>query len=469
MNHKHPTEKHERSRIRVDLQLKILKFIFSVYGTVVKNIVKKPFALLLFLLAPFLLSASGDGRVLSIGPVRGEFIFFGLTLVGVALFHRHTMWVAISGLAAILICKFIFDPKFSLLEHILGSPGHEGEWSILLNLLGLLFGFAILARHFEDSGIPQKLPEWLPDDWKGGFVLLALICFTSSFLDNIAAAMIGGAVAHVVYKGKVHIGFLAAIVAASNAGGAGSVVGDTTTTMMWIDGVGALAVLHAYVAAVPALLIFGVIAAKQQERFQRISRDAPTGIKIDWKRISVVALILIGAIVTNWTMDFPAAGVWIAIILGALYCQTPWNEAMKAFKGTVFLLSLVMCASLMPVHELPAASWKTAFSLGFLSAVFDNIPLTKLCLEQGGYDWGMLAYTVGFGGSMIWFGSSAGVALSNMYPEAKSTFAYVKHGWHVAVAYIIGFFILLGTLGWQPTLRKKEMKPKAEVAAQVHE
>jgi Na+/H+ antiporter NhaD/arsenite permease-like protein len=62
----------------------------------------------------------------------------------------------------------------------------------------------------------------------------------------------------------------------------------------------------------------------------------------------------------------------------------------------------------------------SALALGFISAVFDNIPLTALALRQGGYDWGVLAYAVGFGGSMLWFGSSAGVALSNMYPEAKS-------------------------------------------------
>jgi hypothetical protein len=51
---------------------------------------------------------------------------------------------------------------------------------------------------------------------------------------------------------------------------------------------------------------------------------------------------------------------------------------------------------------------------------------------------------------MIWFGSSAGVALSNMYPEAKNTFNYIRKGWHVIVAYILGFFVLLATLGWQP-------------------
>jgi Na+/H+ antiporter NhaD/arsenite permease-like protein len=36
----------------------------------------------------------------------------------------------------------------------------------------------------------------------------------------------------------------------------------------------------------------------------------------------------------------------------------------------------------MPVEKLPAASWQTAFGLGFVSAVFDNIPLTALALSR---------------------------------------------------------------------------------------
>ena len=119
-------------------------------------------------------------------------------------------------------------------------------------------------------------------------------------------------------------------------------------------------------------------------------------------------------------------------------------------KGSVFLLALVAAASLMPVNELPPASITSAFILGFVSAVFDNIPLTKLCLDQGGYDWGVLAYSVGFGGSMIWFGSSAGVALSNMYPGIRNTGNYLKKGWHIPLAYIVGFWALLATLGWEP-------------------
>ena len=100
-----------------------------------------------------------------------------------------------------------------------------------------------------------------------------------------------------------------------------------------------------------------------------------------------------------------------------------------------------------------------------MSAVFDNIPLTALALKQSGYDWGMLAYAVGFGGSMIWFGSSAGVALSNMYPEAKNVGRWLYHGWHVTLAYVIGFFVFLAVMGWQPTPKRGDA-PIAPAAAQ---
>jgi Na+/H+ antiporter NhaD/arsenite permease-like protein len=396
--------------------------------------------------------------------IRPEFILFALTLVGVAVFHHKTMFVALGGLVAILLIKYIFLPDFSFINHLTGGGHEEGEWRILLNLIGLLFGFGILAKLFEESGIPEKLPAILPDNWRGGLVLLFMIFVLSSFLDNIAAAMIGGTVAVVVYRGKVHLAYLAAIVAASNAGGAGSVIGDTTTTLMWIDGVNPLDVTHAFIGSLVAMLVFAIPASIIQDRFHRIKKNPSKRVKIDSTKLVIVVLILAGAIITNKYMDFPALGVWIAIIAGSFITKTPWDEIPKSLQGTIFLVALVTCASLMPVEELPAASWQTAFSLGFVSAVFDNIPLTKLCLEQGGYDWGILAYTVGFGGSMIWFGSSAGVALSNMFPEMRSAVNYIKKGWMVILAYIIGFFVMLAVVGWNPHAPHKnvENKPQTE-------
>ena len=385
----------------------------------------------------------GDLGPLLLG-IRVEFYLFGLTLLGVAIFHDRTFEVALTGLVAIVALKLLTDAEFALGHHLVE------EAPTLINLLGLLLGFAILARHFEESQVPEILPRFLPDDWKGGFVLLAMVFVLSSFLDNIAAAIIGGTIAMHVFKRRVDIGYLAAIVAASNAGGSGSVVGDTTTTMMWIDGVPALDVIHAYVAAVPTLLVIGVFAAIQQHAYQPIQRDMAGHHEVHWRRLVAVALILVGAIATNVLLDFPAVGVWIAIVVSALFVSTDWKVVPASVKGTLFLLTLVTCASLMPVETLPAASWQTAFGLGWVSAVFDNIPLTKLAIAQGGYDWGVLAFTVGFGGSIMWFGSSAGVALSNIFPEARSVVAWVKRGWFVPLGYIVGFFTLLWTLGWAP-------------------
>ncbi len=335
------------------------------------------------------------------------------------------------------------------------------EWVMLTNLFLLLMGFALLSRHFEESRIPDEMPALLPDDWKGGVTLLFLVFVLSSFLDNIAAALIGGTVARHVFQGKVHIGYLAAIVAASNAGGSGSVVGDTTTTMMWIAGVSPLSVLEAYVAAIVAMFVFAVPASLQQQRFSPILKKPPTGLKIDPARVFIVAAILVAALAANVTanLKFPALldtipviglAVWAIILLTAGLRSPDWSMMPETFKGTVFLLALVTAASLMPVEKLPVASWQTALGLGFVSAVFDNIPLTALALKQGGYDWGYLAYGVGFGGSMIWFGSSAGVALTNMYPEAKSVGRWVSQGWPVAAAYVIGFFVMLAIIGWHP-------------------
>jgi hypothetical protein len=246
--------------------------------------------------------------------------------------------------------------------------------------------------------------------------------------------------------------------------------------MMWIDGVSPLDVVHAYVAAVPALLVGGWIAARQQHTHAPMRAASLGAHRVDWARLGGVAALLGAALAANVGLNatapalanaFPVLGValWTALIVTAGVRRPDWSVLPAAITGSVFLLSLVLAASMMPVERLPAASWVTAPGLGFVSAVFDNIPLTALALRQGRYDWGVLAYAVGFGGSMIWFGSSAGVAVTNVFPEGKSVGRWLRHGWHVALAYVVGFAILLAALGWQPHQPHRE----PATAAPAHE
>jgi len=397
-----------------------------------------------------------------------DFILFSVTLLGVAIFHRRTLQIALAGLAVVTAYKLLFTGfrQGAGLSGLVLQIHHE--WVILTNLFLLLMGFAILSRHFENSRIPDVMPRFLPDGWTGGLLLLMIVFVLSGFLDNIAAALIGGTIARHVFNGNVHVGYLAAIVAASNAGGAGSVVGDTTTTMMWIDGIHPFRVAEAYVAAIAGFFIYSVPASIRQHRHSPIVKDAARGIQIDWPSLAIVTAILITAVTANIAanLKFPTMldvvpvlgiAVWIVILVTAPLRHPDWEIMPDTFKGTIFLVALVINASFMPVEDLPLASWQTALGLGVLSSVFDNIPLTALALKQGGYDWGFLAYCVGFGGSMIWFGSSAGVAISNMHPEAKSVVSWLRHGWLIAVAYVIGFFVMLAILGWHPDAPHKKL------------
>jgi len=389
-----------------------------------------------------------------------EFFIFAVTLLGVAVLHKRALWASVSGLAATVIYKLATLGVGAGAGFLGAHLTHE--WAELVNLFLLLLGFAVLSNQFELSNIPDMMPRFLPDNWTGGLALLAMVFVLSTVLDNIAGAVIGGVIARHVFR-TVSIGFLASIVAASNAGGAGSVLGDTTTTMMWISGISPLEPLHAFIAAFAAFAVFGVAGTLHQHRIQPIIKhETPTHPPVDWGRGAVVLVLLAALLATNLagkslggevqkSLPLLGLGLWAAIILTAFARKPQWSAAAGATRGAVFLVALVATASLMPVGDLPDPSWKSTLGLGVLSAVFDNIPLTALALKQGGYDWGLLAFAVGFGGSMTWFGSSAGVALSNVYPQIRTVEGWLKEGWAIPVAYVVGFFVLLWTMGWNPT------------------
>ena len=390
-----------------------------------------------------------------------EFVLFGAMLLGVALFHRRALAITIIGLLVILAFETFVSayPTGRGGDALLAHAKHE--WVAVANLLLLLTGFELLSNQFERSNISDHLPNYLPDGWVGGVGLLSIVFVLSAFLDNIAAAVLGGVMAKHLYKGRVCIGFLAAVVACANAGGAGSVIGDTTTTIMWLKGVSPITVLPAFVAAVPAFFVIAPVAAIAQHRHQPIIAHDEPGRPLERRRIWIVAFILACAVTANVVANALSEGdetapwlglaLWIAILVTSVIARPDWSVLRHGAKGAVFLSALVASASLMPLKALPEPSWQSAFGLGLLSSVFDNIPLTALSLRQGGYDWALLAFAVGFGGSMVWFGSSAGVALTNMYPEGRSVVRWLKQGWYVPLAYVVGFFVMFGLLGWNPS------------------
>ena len=89
-----------------------------------------------------------------------EYAFFGVTLLGVALFHQRALLVALVGLSSVVLLQIASGPSlemaaYEILAHL------ADEWVILTNLLLLLLGFAVLTNQFEQSGLPEVIPSWL--------------------------------------------------------------------------------------------------------------------------------------------------------------------------------------------------------------------------------------------------------------------------------------------------------------------
>lgn len=375
-----------------------------------------------------------------------EYPIFVVTLTAVICdHHRRTNW-ALAGLLAMSLYKGIFTETDLLAHYAHEAPG-------IANLGGLLLGFAVLAATFTMSKVPQWMPKVLPDDWKGGFVLLLLIFVMSMILDNIAAALIGAVVAKKVFH-KVHVSYVGAIVLASNAGGAGSVLGDTTTTMLWLAGANWMWVLEAMIGGLIAVLISGFIASRQQQAFSPIKKDPSHVVHLDLPKLGVVFCMLVGAVVANVGLGIPSLGVWAVIIIAFVWNLLPENGVLRhevkgAAIGAIFLLSLVMTASMVPIESLPVQGPVTLLGFSVVSGVFDNIPLTKLMINQNHYDWGFVAFGIGAFGSWSPFGSSAGVAVTTEFPEAADFWPWVKGaGWHILLGCFAGFFTMWAVLGW---------------------
>ena len=104
----------------------------------------------------------------SVFGVPVDFILFGLTLAGVAVFHKCTMRVALTGLVTVIIYKIAFT-GFKTGAGLMGFISHVGhEWVILVNLLCLLMGFALLSQHFEKASCRWRCQNFFLKIGKAG-------------------------------------------------------------------------------------------------------------------------------------------------------------------------------------------------------------------------------------------------------------------------------------------------------------
>lgn len=373
------------------------------------------------------------------------FVIFVVMLGGLLFLHHHKLAVVAAGFVAMMATSASLY-GWSELGHHFGEPHVR---NLLINLGFLIPGFSIVAAAFERCGIAEKIRDWTNGNPSK---TLWTVFVLSTFLDNIAAAMIGGIL--VMGGARPSFRMLVGIIAASNLGGAGSPIGDTTTVMMYVSThpvVPTWQLFVGFIGAVPAMFCVNwwVAGHPVSEGTETGSIDEPTQMDLAVEgagddpaalaeseklhgRIVVRWLWLLlgipGLVIGNVVADQPALGLWSGILLG---CLVGWKrpsveEVLKTVPNALFLVLLVAAAEMLPLKILQG--WVegvnkdgVAVLMGLLSPWFDNIPLTALCLRMDGFFWGLLAYTVGFGGSAMWFGSSAGVALGLIHKRIYDT------------------------------------------------
>jgi hypothetical protein len=108
-----------------------------------------------------------------------DFVLFGLMLAGIALFHHHTLQVALTGVAAIMLYELASGGLDT-------GPGLEGlalhlahEWVTLANLLGL-FGMTSSTRAY--SPLPTALTWLIPRGRSGWPKAIGLSPVKAAFL-----------------------------------------------------------------------------------------------------------------------------------------------------------------------------------------------------------------------------------------------------------------------------------------------
>lgn len=340
--------------------------------------------------------------------------------------------------------------------------------------------FAIEAQHLHQTGEIASILFFLLGamtivelvDANGGFGLItsrihttskrrlfwmvgALAFGLSAILDNLTTTIVlVSLMRKLVTNRDDRLLFLGFVVIAANAGGAWTVIGDVTTTMLWIKHrISAVAVMQSLF--IPSLVCLVVPAIGMSWWMKGVLEEGKVGSKNTKAEFSqshrrvflvlgVLGLISVPAF-KAWTHLPPYMGMLLSLSVLWIVSELmgrDHDEKTRTDTGVLAALRRVDISSilfflgiLLAVGALSAigiltsaAGWLdaslpnrdvVAVVIGLLSAVVDNVPLVAAGIDM--YDmpindrfWLFLAYCAGTGGSCLIIGSAAGVAAMGM-------------------------------------------------------
>ncbi len=407
-------------------------------------------------------------------------LVFVVGYFAIAFEHPLKVDKAASALLTGVLCWTIYifssgNAQFS--ENVTGELGHVfGEISgILFFLLGAMVivemvdafeGFAIITKRISATNKVKLL-----------WVLALITFFLSAILDNLTTTIVMISLLRKLVDDKDdRLLYAGVIVIAANAGGAWTVTGDVTTTMLWIKGkISAVAIMKTlFLPSLACLLVpLVILSFRMKGEVQRpVLIDAEENAIKPFHKNLVFALgiggLLFVPIFKSVTHLPPFMGMLFS--LGVLWVVTEiinpkMDSVMRSSTKVVSVLKNIDSSSilfflgiLLAVGSLGSAGLlmdlaqmldatigdknSIAVVIGFASSVVDNVPLVAAGMEMYSMPmddpfWEFLAYCAGTGGSCLVIGSAAGVAAMGM--EKMNFLWYLKKFTPLAiVGYLAG-------------------------------
>lgn len=286
--------------------------------------------------------------------------------------------------------------------------------------------------------------------WIIGFVTF----FLSAILDNLTTTIVMVSLIQKLIGNKSdRLLFASMIVIAANAGGAWTVIGDVTTTMLWIGGqispvsiMGAVVLPSLVNLLIPLLIISYSIKGKDiapplQGREQALRVELFERNLMFYLGLGTLVAVPVFKAVTHLAPFMGILfGLGILWLVGEIVHRHKDEDARRPLTlvhalaridmgSIVFFVGILMAvACLEHAHVLELlAKWLDAtvgrldiivILLGLLSAIIDNVPLVAATMGMynlahyppDSFIWEFIAYCAGTGGSILIIGSAAGVA-----------------------------------------------------------
>ncbi|WP_281950451.1 sodium:proton antiporter NhaD [Nitrosophilus kaiyonis] len=359
------------------------------------------------------------------------------------------------------------------------EPLHEEMEKLILEIAEIFF-FLFVAMTYIETLIERKVFDVLKYkltsrgySYKKLFWLTGTLSFwISPVADNLTTALILSTVLFTIDKTKNEFLVPGAIniVVAANAGGAWSPFGDITTLMAWTAGKGEFVdFLYLFVPSFGGWLLTAWL----------LSRVVPEGephfdASLPKAELKPGAKVVIGlgvftiftAVMGHQFFHFPAMwGMMFGLALLKIYSyylkkknqdhfdifvnmKHVENDTLMFFFGILSAVgALHFLGYLEYIVKLYDIIGPTAgnIGVGFISAIVDNVPVMSAILKadpnMGIDQWLLVTLTAGIGGSLISFGSAAGVGVMGRLRGIYTFGSHMKHAWTVLAGYILSMIL----------------------------